>query len=53
MGGAVLLTLGSNFDNKVVAPQAGGTPQGNNDQNQGQPANDLSIVNAAQDPCAK
>lgn len=51
MGGAVVLTIGANFDNKVVAPQAGGTPQGNN--NQGQPGNDLSIVNAAQDPCAK
>ncbi|MFI6098674.1 LCP family protein [Lentzea sp. NPDC051213] len=47
MGGAVLLTLGSNFDDKVVAP--GGTQAGN----QGQAGNDLSIVNAAQDPCAK
>ncbi|MFD5828493.1 LCP family protein [Lentzea sp. NPDC060358] len=50
MGGAVQLTLGKNFDDKVVAPQSGnqqGTPQ-----NQGEPGKDLSIVNAAQDPCA-
>ncbi|MGW6935210.1 LCP family glycopolymer transferase [Lentzea sp. NPDC054927] len=51
LGGAVVLTLGANFDEKVVSPKAGGTPQGNN--NQGQAGNDLSIVNAAQDPCAK
>ncbi|MDX8034649.1 LCP family protein [Lentzea sp. BCCO 10_0856] len=50
MGGAVVLTLGANFDEKVVSPKAGGTAQGNN---QGQPGTDLSIVNAAQDPCAK
>ncbi len=49
MGGAVLLTLGANFDDKVVAPQASNGQA----QNQGQPSNDLSIVNAAQDPCAK
>ncbi|MDT7781655.1 MAG: hypothetical protein QOF58_74 [Pseudonocardiales bacterium] len=48
MGGALLLTLGANFDGKVVAPQAG-TQAGSN---QGQAGNDLSIVNAAQDPCA-
>ncbi len=53
MGGAVLLTLGANFDDKVIAPQAGGnnTPPAN--QAQGQGENDLSIVNAGQDPCAK
>lgn len=50
MGGAILLTLGSNFDDNVVAPKPGSTPQGTN---QGQAGNDLSIVNAAQDPCAK
>ncbi len=54
MGGAVLLTIGANFDDKVVAPQAGtqaGTQAGN--QGQGQAATDLNVVNAAQDPCAK
>ncbi|WP_434452369.1 LCP family protein [Lentzea sp. E54] len=55
MGGAVVLTIGANFDGKVVnpqggAPQQGGTPQQGN--NQGQPGDDLSVVNAAQDPCA-
>ncbi len=50
MGGALLLTLGSNFDDKIVAPQPGSTPQAGN---QGQAGPDLSIVNAAQDPCAK
>ncbi|MCX2948153.1 LCP family protein [Lentzea sp. NEAU-D7] len=52
MGGAVQLIIGKNFDDKVQAPKAGGqqaTPQG---QTQGQPGTDLSIVNAAQDPCA-
>ncbi|HEX8867203.1 MAG TPA: LytR C-terminal domain-containing protein, partial [Lentzea sp.] len=49
MGGALQLTLGENFDGKVVAPKAG-TQAGTN---QGQAGNDLSIVNAAQDPCAK
>ncbi|SEP79780.1 transcriptional attenuator, LytR family [Lentzea xinjiangensis] len=51
MGGAILLTLGANFDDRVVAPQ-GGTNQGQA-QKQGQGTSDLSIVNAAQDPCAK
>jgi LCP family protein required for cell wall assembly len=50
MGGAIVLTIGSNFDDKIVAPQ-GGTPQQGNTQ--AQPGKDLSIVNAAQDPCAK
>lgn len=49
MGGAVVLTLGANFDDKVVAPQ-GGTQQQGTEQNQQQP--DLSVVNAAEDPCA-
>lgn len=51
MGGAVLLTLGDNFDDKVVAPQAGGTNPP--PANQGKSESDLSIVNAGQDPCAK
>ncbi|HEX7306174.1 LCP family protein [Lentzea sp.] len=50
MGGAIELTLGANFDDKIVAPQAGGTPQQGNTQ--AEPGKDLSIVNAAQDPCA-
>lgn len=50
MGGAVVLTIGANFDDKIVAPK-GGAQQGSN-PSQGQPGNDLSIVNAAQDPCA-
>ncbi|WP_143027874.1 LCP family protein [Lentzea albidocapillata] len=52
MGGAIQLVIGKGFDDKVQAPKAGGqqaTPQG---QTQGQPGTDLSIVNAAQDPCA-
>ncbi|GHH36756.1 LCP family protein [Lentzea cavernae] len=52
MGGAVELVIGANFDEQVKAPGAGnqqGTPQG---QAQGQEGPDLSIVNAAQDPCA-
>ncbi|MFD4672194.1 LCP family protein [Lentzea sp. NPDC058450] len=51
MGGAVQLVIGANYDEKVQAPKPGqqGTPQG---QPQGQAGNDLSIVNAAQDPCA-
>jgi len=50
MGGALQLTLGTNFDNNVVTPKAGSTPQAGN---QGQAGSDLSIVNAAADPCAK
>ena len=52
MGGAIQLTIGANFDEKIQSPKAGtqqGTPQG---QAAGQPGDDLSIVNAAQDPCA-
>ncbi|MET9228597.1 LCP family protein [Lentzea sp. NPDC003310] len=51
MGGAIQLVIGKDFDDKVKAPTAGnqGTAQG---QPQGQPNGDLSIVNAAQDPCA-
>ena len=52
MGGAVQLTIGANFDEKIQPPKAGtqqGTPQG---QAAGQPGDGLSIVNAAQDPCA-
>lgn len=52
LGGAIVLTIGADFDDKIQAPTAGGTQQGNTTQNQGQPANDLSIVNAAADPCA-
>lgn len=53
LGGAIVLTIGANFDDKIQAPTAGSTPKGNNTpQNQGQPSSDLSIVNAAQDPCA-
>ncbi|MFS8098172.1 LCP family protein [Lentzea alba] len=50
MGGAIVLTLGANFDEKFTAP-TGGTQTGN--QGNGQAGTDLSIVNAAQDPCAK
>ncbi|SDF60567.1 transcriptional attenuator, LytR family [Lentzea fradiae] len=50
MGGAVVLTLGADFDDKIVGPQEG-TQQGNAG-NQGETAPDLSVVNAAQDPCA-
>ncbi|NKE55801.1 LytR family transcriptional regulator [Lentzea sp. PSKA42] len=50
MGGAIVLTIGENFDDKVVAPQAG-TQAGN--QGQGQTGDKLDVVNAAQDPCAK
>lgn len=47
MGGAVALVLGANYDDKVVTPQAGNaTPQTNT-------PGGLSIVNGAQDPCAK
>ncbi|WP_394615063.1 LCP family protein [Lentzea sp. JNUCC 0626] len=51
MGGAVQLVIGANFDEKIGPPKPGnqGTPQG---QAQGQTGSDLSIVNAAQDPCA-
>ncbi|WP_143086720.1 LCP family protein [Lentzea flaviverrucosa] len=48
MGGAVQLVIGKGFDGKVQPPKPG-APQG---QPQGQPGTDLSIVNAAQDPCA-
>ncbi|MET8759239.1 LCP family protein [Lentzea sp. NPDC004782] len=50
MGGAVVLTIGDDFDEKIVAPQQGSQQQAGN---QGQKGSDLSIVNAAQDPCAK
>ncbi|WP_439662112.1 LCP family glycopolymer transferase [Lentzea sp. HUAS TT2] len=52
MGGAIQLVIGANFDEKVQPPKGGtpqGTPQG---QKAGQPGDGLSIVNAAQDPCA-
>ncbi|WP_330272094.1 LCP family protein [Lentzea sp. NBC_00516] len=52
MGGAIQLTIGAGFDEKIQSPKAGtqqGTPQG---QAAGQPGDGLSIVNAAQDPCA-
>lgn len=52
MGGAILLTLGENFDGKVQAPQAG-TQAGTQPGTQGQPGSKLEVVNAAQDPCAK
>ncbi len=52
LGGAIVLTIGANFDEKIQAPKPGGTPQGNNNQSQTQTGTDLSIVNAAQDPCA-
>ncbi|WP_157529797.1 LCP family protein [Nocardia sp. NRRL S-836] len=53
MGGAVLLTIGAGFDEKVVDPKSGGTaPAPNQNQGSGN-KNDLSIVNAGQDPCAK
>jgi LCP family protein required for cell wall assembly len=48
MGGAILLTIGKDFDEELVAPQAG-----NQAGNQGQPGTQLDVVNAAQDPCAK
>ncbi|RAS68434.1 LytR family transcriptional attenuator [Lentzea atacamensis] len=52
MGGAILLTLGEDFDDKVVAPQPGTQP-GTQSQGQGQTSTKLDVVNAAQDPCAK
>ncbi|GLY48600.1 hypothetical protein Lesp01_22560 [Lentzea sp. NBRC 102530] len=48
MGGAVQLVIGANFDERIGAPKPG-NQQG---QGQGQAGSDLSIVNAAQDPCA-
>ncbi|GLZ31429.1 hypothetical protein Lesp02_36170 [Lentzea sp. NBRC 105346] len=50
MGGAVVLILGTNYDDKVVAPQAGSTAGEPGKPNVPQ---DLSIVNGGQDPCAK
>jgi LCP family protein required for cell wall assembly len=54
MGGAVMLTIGSSFDEVIKTPQPGAQ---NQEQNQGQNANQaagqLDVVNAAQDPCAK
>jgi LCP family protein required for cell wall assembly len=52
MGGAVLLTLGADFNDKVVDPKSGNAPAPNQNQGTGTP-DDLSIVNAGQDPCAK
>lgn len=52
MGGAVQLVIGKNFDEKIQAPKAGGQQGTAQGQPQGQPGTDLSIVNAAQDPCA-
>ncbi|HEX7307788.1 LCP family protein [Lentzea sp.] len=52
LGGAIQLVIGKNFDDKVQAPSAGdqqGTPQR---ETQAQPGLDLSVVNAAQNPCA-
>jgi LCP family protein required for cell wall assembly len=59
MGGAVVLTIGPGFKDKIVAPPAPGTqigtqptPQGQ-EQQQGQQGSGYEVVNAAQDPCAK
>ncbi|MCP2198620.1 transcriptional attenuator, LytR family [Lentzea flava] len=51
MGGAVVLTIGSSFDEEIVNPQPG--TQQNQPQNQNQTAGKLDVVNAAEDPCAK
>jgi LCP family protein required for cell wall assembly len=55
MGGAVVLTIGADFNDKIVAPPAPGTQAGTQAGTQGQeqPAKKLEVVNAAQDPCAK
>ncbi|MCP2248597.1 transcriptional attenuator, LytR family [Lentzea aerocolonigenes] len=50
MGGAVLLTIGSSFDEEIVTPQPGTQGQ---TQNPNQTTGKLDVVNAAQDPCAK
>lgn len=50
MGGAIQLTIGQNFDDKIQPPGAGSTPQAGNP---GQTTGKLDVVNAAQDPCAK
>ncbi|MEU7479939.1 LCP family protein [Lentzea sp. NPDC042327] len=53
MGGAVMLVLGSDFDDKVVDPKTGGNAPAQNQNQSAGNQGDLSIVNAGQDPCAK
>ncbi|MBM7861309.1 LCP family protein [Lentzea nigeriaca] len=52
MGGAVVLTIGSGFDEQIQTPQPGTQAQGQN-ANQNQTTGKLDVVNAAEDPCAK
>ncbi|MEU6150796.1 LCP family protein [Actinosynnema sp. NPDC047251] len=47
-GGAVTLVIGPGWDEKVVAPQGGGTAE----PGKTAPPPDLAVVNAGKDPCA-
>ncbi|WP_433266253.1 LCP family protein [Actinosynnema sp. CS-041913] len=47
-GGAVTLLIGTDWDGKIVSPQSTGTAE----PGKGTPLPDVSIVNAAKDPCA-
>jgi hypothetical protein len=50
MGGAVMLTIGTTFDEEIVTPTPGTQGQATNPN---QTTEKLDVVNAAQDPCAK
>ncbi|MFD9701322.1 LCP family protein [Lentzea sp. NPDC059081] len=52
MGGEIELVIGKNFDNKIQTPRAGDQQSSPQPQNQSQQDLGLSVVNAAQNPCA-